>query len=53
MSNVTGLVVGDRVGTGEAALWNAFPECEAEVFFLPAESHVEKEGRFTKTQRML
>ena len=28
-------------------------ECRTEVFFLPAASHVEKDGTFTQTQRML
>ena len=28
-------------------------ECRTEVFFLPAASHVEKEGTFTQTQRLL
>ena len=28
-------------------------ECRTEVFFFPAASHVEKEGTFTQTQRML
>src|SRR5690606_41326784 len=28
-------------------------ECPTEVFLLPAASHVEKEGTFTQTQRML
>jgi formate dehydrogenase major subunit len=28
-------------------------ECATEVFFMPAASHVEKEGTFTQTQRML
>jgi formate dehydrogenase major subunit len=40
---------GPEVDTGEIA-----PErCATEVFFLPAASHVEKEGTFTQTQRML
>ena len=38
-----------EVATGEIP-----PEaCRTEVFFLPAASHVEKEGTFTQTQRML
>jgi formate dehydrogenase major subunit len=40
---------GPEVGTGEIVP----AECRTEVFFLPAASHVEKEGTFTQTQRLL
>jgi formate dehydrogenase major subunit len=57
------LVVRDLVEIESASFWNDAPEIETgelrtediatEVFFLPAASHVEKEGSFTNTQRLL
>jgi formate dehydrogenase major subunit len=57
------LVVRDLVEIESATFWKDAPEIESgelvtedigtEVFFLPAASHVEKEGSFTNTQRLL
>jgi formate dehydrogenase major subunit len=57
------LVVRDLVEIETAAFWYDGPEHETgelrtqdiatEVFFLPAASHVEKDGSFTNTQRLL
>src|SRR5207244_12131759 len=57
------LVVRDLVEIETAAFWYDSPEIESgelvteeiatEVFFLPASSHVEKDGSFTNTQRLL
>jgi formate dehydrogenase major subunit len=48
------LVVRDLVETETATFWESSPEkIETEVFFFPAASHVEKEGTFTNTQRLL
>src|SRR5262249_1768047 len=57
------LVVRDMVETETATFWIDSPEIEngemhtddieTEVFFFPAASHVEKEGTFTNTQRLL
>jgi formate dehydrogenase major subunit len=57
------LVVRDLVEIESASFWYDAPEIETgelatadigtEVFFLPAASHVEKEGSFTNTQRLL
>jgi formate dehydrogenase major subunit len=57
------LVVRDLVEIETASFWYDSPEIESgelkteeiptEVFFLPASSHVEKEGSFTNTQRLL
>jgi formate dehydrogenase major subunit len=57
------LVVRDLVEIESASFWYDAPEIESgelatadiatEVFFLPAASHVEKEGSFTNTQRLL
>ena len=57
------LVVRDLVEIESAAFWYDSPEVESgelkpeeigtEVFFLPAASHVEKDGSFTNTQRLL
>jgi formate dehydrogenase major subunit len=57
------LVVRDMVETETATFWRDSPEVLSgefdvdtigtEVFFLPAASHVEKEGTFTNTQRLL
>jgi len=57
------MVVRDLVMIESATFWKDSPEIdtgelrpeevETEVFFLPAASHVEKEGTFTQTQRLL
>ena len=57
------LVVRDLTVIESAAFWKSSPEIATgemvttqiptEVFFLPAASHVEKDGTFTNTQRML
>jgi formate dehydrogenase major subunit len=57
------LVVRDLVEVESAAFWYDSPEIETgelrpdqiptEIFFLPAASHVEKDGSFTNTQRLL
>ncbi len=57
------LVVRDLVETETASFWYDSPEIErgelepagiaTEVFLLPAASHVEKEGSYTQTQRLL
>jgi formate dehydrogenase major subunit len=57
------LVVRDLVEIESASFWYDGPEIESgelktdeigtEVFFLPAASHVEKDGSFTNTQRLL
>jgi len=57
------LVVRDLTVIESATFWQESPEtatgemdprqCATEVFFLPAASHVEKDGTFTNTQRML
>jgi formate dehydrogenase major subunit len=57
------LVVRDLVEIESASFWKDAPEIESgelvteeiatEVFFLPAASHVEKDGSFTNTQRLL
>jgi formate dehydrogenase major subunit len=63
MANLDWLVVRDLFMIESATFWKDGPEvatgeivperCKTEVFFLPAASHVEKEGTFTQTQRML
>jgi formate dehydrogenase major subunit len=63
LSNLQWLVVRDLVETETAAFWYDSPEVESgelspqtigtEVFFLPAASHLEKDGSFTNTQRLL
>ena len=63
MANLDWLVVRDLFLVESATFWSDGPEvetgeispqtCKTEVFFLPAASHVEKEGTFTQTQRML
>jgi formate dehydrogenase major subunit len=63
LANLDWLVVRDLVETETASFWYDGPEIETgelkpddigtEVFFLPAASHVEKEGTFTNTQRLL
>jgi formate dehydrogenase major subunit len=63
MANLDWLVVRDLAMIESATFWKDGPEietgeitpesCRTEVFFFPAASHVEKEGTFTNTQRML
>jgi formate dehydrogenase major subunit len=63
MANLDWLVVRDLTMIESATFWKDSPEietgeilperCRTEVFFFPAASHVEKEGTFTQTQRML
>jgi formate dehydrogenase major subunit len=63
MANLDWLVVRDLAMTESATFWKDSPEietgeivpeqCRTEVFFFPAASHVEKEGSFTQTQRLL
>ncbi|PWR08213.1 formate dehydrogenase [Micromonospora acroterricola] len=63
MANLDWLVVRDLFMIESATFWQNGPEietgeivpeeCRTEVFFLPAASHVEKEGSFTQTQRLL
>ncbi|MBL7258267.1 molybdopterin-dependent oxidoreductase [Actinoplanes sp. LDG1-01] len=63
MANLDWLVVRDLYMIESATFWKNGPEvqtgeivpeeCKTEVFFMPAASHVEKEGTFTQTQRML
>lgn len=63
MANLDWLVVRDLYMIESATFWKDGPEiatgeiepekCRTEVFFLPAASHVEKEGTFTQTQRLL
>jgi formate dehydrogenase major subunit len=57
------LVVRDLVEIESASFWYDSPEIESgelkteeiptEIFFLPASTHVEKDGSFTNTQRLL
>jgi formate dehydrogenase major subunit len=63
LSKLDWLVVRDLVEIETAAFWYDSPEVESgelrpeqiatEVFFLPGSSHVEKDGSFTNTQRLL
>jgi formate dehydrogenase major subunit len=63
MANLDWLVVRDLVEIESATFWKDSPEietgeivpeeCGTEVFLMPAASHVEKDGTFTQTQRML
>ncbi len=63
LANLEWLVVRDMAMVETATFWKDGPEIETgemateeigtEVFFLPAASHVEKDGSFTNTQRML
>ena len=63
MANLDWLVVRDLAMIESATFWKDSPEvetgeivperCRTEVFFFPAAAHVEKEGTFTQTQRML
>jgi formate dehydrogenase major subunit len=63
MAKLDWLVVRDVMEIESAAFWYDCPELESgelkteeiptEVFFLPAAAHVEKDGTFTNTQRLL
>src|SRR4051794_22972038 len=63
LANLDWVVVRDLAMIESATFWKDAPEvetgeivpeqCRTEVFFFPAASHVEKEGTFTQTQRML
>jgi len=63
LANLDWLVVKDLTLVESATFWERGPEIESgelvtgrigtEVFFLPAASHVEKDGSFTNTQRLL
>ncbi|MBW3548815.1 MAG: molybdopterin-dependent oxidoreductase [Actinobacteria bacterium] len=63
MANLDWLVVRDLFAIESATWWKDGPEiatgeivpeeCRTEVFLLPAAAHVEKEGTFTQTQRLL
>jgi formate dehydrogenase major subunit len=63
LSKLDWIVVRDLVEIESAAFWYDSPEIESgelrtedigtEVFFLPAASHLEKDGSFTNTQRLL
>jgi formate dehydrogenase major subunit len=63
LANLEWLVVRDLTVIESATFWKDSPEIATgelaterigtEVFFLPAASHVEKDGSFTNTQRML
>ncbi len=63
LANLDWLVVKDLTLVESATFWKRGPEIESgelvterigtEVFFLPAASHVEKDGSFTNTQRLL
>jgi formate dehydrogenase major subunit len=63
LASLRWLVVRDLVDMEAASFWRNSPEVESgelrpeeietEVFLMPAASHVEKEGSFTNTQRLL
>ena len=54
MKKLKWMVVREMVETETAAFWQDGPDhVETEVFFFPAASHVEKDGTFTNTQRLL
>src|SRR6187455_1928490 len=63
LASLDWLVVRDLYEIESASFWKDAPEIETgelktdeigtEVFFLPAASHVEKDGSFTNTQRLL
>jgi formate dehydrogenase major subunit len=63
LASLDWLVVRDLTEIESASFWYDSPEIEAgetrpediptEVFFLPAAAHVEKDGTFTNTQRLL
>jgi formate dehydrogenase major subunit len=47
------LVVRDLSVIETAEFWRLDPDAQTEVFLMPAASHVEKDGTFTNTQRLL
>jgi formate dehydrogenase major subunit len=47
------LVVRDLVEVETATFWRDQPDCQTEVFLMPASAHTEKNGTFTNTQRLL
>ncbi len=59
LRNLEWLVVADWFETESAVFWKDDPngpvpkDVKTEVFFIPAASHVEKEGSLTNTQRLL
>ena len=63
LANLEWLVVRDLQMIESATFWGTAPEIETgelvtediatEVFFMPAATHVEKEGTFTQTQRLV
>jgi formate dehydrogenase major subunit len=59
LRNLDWLVVADWFETESAVFWKDDPtgppprDTKTEVFFIPAASHVEKEGTLTNTQRLL
>ena len=63
LANLDWLVVADLAMIESATFWKNGPEIETgelvteqigtEVFFMPAAAHVEKDGSFTNTQRLL
>ena len=54
MRRLKWMVVREMVETETAMFWEEDPEnIDTEVFFFPAASHVEKDGTFTNTQRLL
>ena len=63
LANLSWLVVRDFAETETAAFWRDSPEVrsgelrpeaiQTEVFLMPAATHVEKEGSFTNTQRLV
>jgi formate dehydrogenase major subunit len=63
LANLDWVVVRDLVEIETATFWQNSPEietgeivpeeCRTEVFLMPAASHVEKDGTFTQTQRMV
>jgi formate dehydrogenase major subunit len=63
LANLDWLVVRDIAMIESATFWKDAPEietgeivpdqCRTEVFFFPAAAHVEKEGTFTQTERMV
>ena len=59
LANLDWLVVRDLYEVESASFWYAAPDgqdplqIKTEIFFLPAASHLEKEGSFTNTQRLV
>jgi formate dehydrogenase major subunit len=63
LANLDWLVVADLAMIESATFWKNAPEIESgelvtdkigtEIFFMPAAAHVEKDGSFTNTQRLL